>query len=129
MSKITNAMIMEALNGINKKLDAIDHRVTTLEGKSKPSTSTKGKAEKTAKAVSTDIKDDEPKKDSNGNYIWASYKAKRKDYCYAVATKGEALSCYKNGKKVVDFSDIEEEYNKAKAEFSKKYTYIKKADR
>ena len=128
MSKITNAMIMEALNGINKKLDAIDNRVTTLEGKSKPTVSTKGNA-KTAKAVSTDIKDYEPKKDSNGNYIWASYKAKRKDYCYAVATKGEALSCYKNGKKVAEFADIEEDYNKAKAEFSKKYTYIKKADR
>lgn len=129
MSKITNAMLMEAINSINTKLGAIEERVSSLEGKSKPTTSTKGKAEKTAKAVSTDLKDYEPKKDSNGNYIWASYKAKRKDYCYAVATKGEALGCYKNGKKVCEFADIEADYNKAKAEFSKKYIYIKKADR
>ena len=115
MSKITNAMIMEALNGINNKIDAISKRVDTLEGKSAKPTTSKGNA-KTAKAVSTDIKDYEPKKDSNGNYIWNSYKAKRKDYCYAVATKGEALSCYKDGKKVAEFADIEKDYNKAKEE-------------
>ena len=131
MSRITNAMLMEAINGINKKIDAIENRVSTLEGKSKPSTSSKGKAEKTSttKGYSTDIKDYEPKKGADGNYIWASYKAKRKDYCYAIATNGKALGCYENGKKVVDFSDIEEAYNKAKADFGKKYTYIKKADR
>ena len=128
MSKITNAMLMEAINGINAKFDTLSKRVDALEGKSKPTVSAKGNS-KTAKAVSTNIADYEPKKDSNGNYIWASYKAKRKDYCYAVATNGEALSCYKNGKKVAEFADIEEAYNKAKAEFTAKYTYIKKADR
>jgi len=129
MSKITNAMILEALNSINGKLDAIDKRVTTLEsGKSKPTTSGKGTS-KVAKGYSTDIKDYEPKKSADGHYNWSSYKAKRTDYCYAVATKGEALGCYKDGKKVVDFSDIEADFNKAKAEFGKKYKYIKVSDR
>ena len=129
MSRITNAQLMEAINGINSKLDAIDKRVTTLEGgKSKPTTSNKGKAEQ-SKLYSTAIKDYEPKKGKDGNYIWASYKAKRTDYCYAVATKGKALSCYEKGEKVVEFADIEKEFYKAKDEFSKKYTYIKKADR
>lgn len=130
MSKtITNAMLLEAINNINKSITSLEKRVSTLEGgKSKPSTSSKGSAEK-SKGYSTNLADYEPKKDSNGNYIWASYKAKRKDYCYAVATKGEALSCYKDGNKVAEFADIEADYNKAKEEFSKKYAYIKKADR
>lgn len=131
MSKITNAMLMEAINGINNKIDAISKRVDTLEGKSKPTASSKGKAEKSAttKGYSTKITDYEPKKGADGHYVWVSYKAKRKDYCYAVATKGEALGCYKNGKKVAEFADIEADYNKAKAEFDKKYPYTKKADR
>ena len=132
MSKITNAMILEALNSINSKLDAIDKRVTTLEsGKSKPTASAKGNAvaTKVAKGYSTDIKDYEPKKSKDGNYNWASYKAKRTDYCYAVATEGKALGCYEKGVKVVDFKDIESAFNKAKADFTKKYKYVKVADR
>ena len=131
MSKITNAMILEALNSINSKLDAIDGRVSKLEGKSKPTASAKGKAVATtvAKGYSTDIKDYEPKKSADGNYNWSSYKAKRTDYCYAVATDGKALGCYEKGVKVVDFKDIETAFNKAKADFSKKYKYVKVADR
>ena len=129
MSKITNAMILEALNSINSKLDAIDQRVTTLEsGKSKPTTSGKGTS-KVAKGYSTDIKDYEPKKSKDGNYNWTSYKSKRTDYCYAVATEGKALGCYEKGVKVVDFKDIETAFNKAKAEFTKKYKYVKVANR
>ena len=131
MSKITNAMLMEAINNINSKLTSIESRVTTLEngGKSKPTTSSKGKSEKPSTAYSTNIKDYEPKKSADGNYVWASYKAKRTDYCYAVATKGKALGCYEKGVKVVEFSEIEEAFNKAKTDFSAKYVYIKKADR
>ena len=137
--RITNEMIMEALNGINTKLGSIEDRVNKLEkgAKAVPSvkgkgnataTATSAKAEKSAK-FSTNLKDYEPKKSADGNYNWASYKAKRKDYCYAVATKGQALGCYVNGKKVFDYADIEEAYNKAKEQFNKKFVYKKVADR
>ena len=45
MSKITNAMLMEALNGINAKFDTLNARVTALEEnrKSKPTNAYKGK--------------------------------------------------------------------------------------
>ena len=132
MSKTTiNTQILEALANLNKRLDTIDERLTTLEnGKSKPTTSAKGKAEKTVKLFSVDIKDYEPKKDESGNYIWQSYKKNRTRFCYAVATEGKAYGCYdKDGNKICEFADIEKAYNKAKDDFSKKYTYIKKADR
>lgn len=132
MSKtITNAQILEAINNISKQFDSLNKRVEALEGKSKPSNSAKGKAEKpsTTKGFSTDLKDYEPKKAADGNYNWSSYKAKRTDYCYAVATKGEALGCYKDGVKVVEFDDIKEAFNKAKAEFTANYKYVKVADR
>lgn len=144
MSKITNAMLMEAINGINTKLDAIDKRVTTLEkGKSKPTTSAKGKPSATAtptvkvSGFSTNIKDYEPKK-VDGFYKWGkktdtiksrNYRAMMVAYCYAVATKGEALGCYKDGKKVCDFDDIKEAYYKAQADFKATYKYTKVADR
>ena len=137
--RITNEMIMEALNGINSKLSSIEDRVNKLEKGAKAVPSVKGKgnatasakAEKTEKSAkySTKISDYEPKKSADGNYNWASYNAKRKDYCYAVATKGQALDCYVNGKKVFDFKDIEDAYKKAKEQFSKKFVYKKVADR
>lgn len=97
------------------------------------------KAEKTTKVqpkaeklFSTDIKDYEPKA-QDGNYAWASYKAQRSHYCYAVATDGH---CDKNphGSKwaaegnAVDYSP-EGKYYKAKAEFEATYKYITKANR
>lgn len=159
MSKtITNAQILEAINNISKQFDSLNKRVEALEGKSKPSNSSKGNPNKSVlsdveqavvildpnspyakelverekratKGFSTDLKDYEPKKAADGNYNWASYKAKRTDYCYAVATKGEALGCYKDGVKVVEFDDIKEAFNKAKAEFTANYKYVKVADR
>ena len=130
------ANIMKSVEGIDSRLGSIEDRVTKLEKGNKAVPSVKGKgnatasakAEKTAK-FSTNIKDYEPKKGADGHYIWVSYKAKRKDYCYAVATKGQALGCYANGKKVCDFDDIAEAYNKAKAQFDKKFPYTKKSDR
>lgn len=134
--RITNEMIMEALNGINSKLGSIEDRVSKLEKGAKAVPSVKGKGNATASAkaeksakFSTNLKDYEPKKSADGNYNWASYKAKRKDYCYAVATKGQALGCYVNGKKVFDYADLEDAYNKAKEQFSKKFVYKKVADR
>ena len=134
--RITNEMIMEALNGINTKLGSIEDRVSKLEKGAKAVPSVKGKGNATASAkaensakYSTNLKDYEPKKGADGHYIWVSYKAKRKDYCYAVATKGQALGCYEKGKKVCDFDEIADAYNKAKAQFDKKFPYTKKSDR
>ena len=120
--------MMNTLEEVNTKITSIDERVTALEKGKKPTNSGKGSS-KEEKLFSTDIKDYEPKKDKEGNFIWRSYKAKATDYCYAVATKGKALGCYVNGEKVYDFKDIEVAYNKAKADFKAKYKYIKKADR
>ena len=128
--------IMNSVAGINERLGSIEDRVNKLEKGSKAVPSVKGKGNSTASAkaeksakYSTSIKDYEPKKSADGHYIWVSYKAKRKDYCYAVATNGKALGCYENGKKVCDFEDITDAYNKAKAQFDKKFPYTKKSDR
>lgn len=87
---------------------------------------------------STKLSDYEPKKKDN-NYIWGKpsdtiksghYMAMQKAYCYAVATKGKAITsdeCYKLGIEV-DFSE-NGAYGKAKAQFKAKYIYTKKADR
>lgn len=94
---------------------------------------------KTTKATkySTSLKDYEPKKGSDGHYIWGrktdtvkskNYLAMQKAYCYAVATKGQAITsdeCYKLGIEV----DYDKSYNKAKAEFKKKYVYVAKGGR
>ena len=86
---------------------------------------------------STSIKDYEPKKGADGHYIWGrktdtvkskNYLAMQKAYCYAVATKGKALTsdeCHKLGLEV----DYEVAYNKAKADFRKKYVYVAKKER
>ena len=119
--KVTLSEIMEALNNINSRLDALENR---------PSTTVKEvKGKGSAKLFSTELKDYEPKKDANGNYIWQSYKNQRSKYCYSVATKGKATSSYKDGEKVYDDFSENSPYYKAKAQFEKKYKYIKKADR
>ena len=96
----------------------------------------KTEAPKTTK-YSTSIKDYEPKKDADGYYIWGrktdtvkskNYLAMQKAYCYAVATKGKAITsdeCYKLGIDV----NYDEAYNKAKADFKKKYVYVAKSNR
>lgn len=99
---------------------------------------TKGRGSATVTKYSTKLADYEPKKKDN-NYIWGKktdtikskhYIAMQKAYCYAVATKGKAITsdeCYKLGIEV-DYSE-NGAYGKAKAEFKKKYVYIKKAER
>ena len=86
---------------------------------------------------STAIKDYEPKKGNDGYYIWGrktdtvksrNYLAMQKAYCYAVATKGAAITsdeCYKLGIEV----DYDKAYNKAKESFKKKYVYVAKENR
>ena len=87
---------------------------------------------------STKLTDYAPKK-VDGFYKWGkktdtiksqNYRAMQIAYCYAVATKGKAISsdeCYKMGIQV-DYAEGSA-YAKAKESFKKKYVYIKKADR
>ena len=103
-------------------------RGTANEGKTK---------EKEATKYSTSLKDYEPKKGEDGHYIWGKkndtvkskhYRAMQTAYCYAVATKGQALT----SKECLDLGltvDYEKAYNKAKADFKKKYVYVAKNDR
>ena len=79
---------------------------------------------KSIKKFSVDLKDYEPKKDKDGFYNFASYKACQKKFCYAVATNGLS-NCYT---KSVDIN-FDGAYAKAKAEFKKAYVYTKLADR
>lgn len=86
---------------------------------------------------STALKDYEPKKGNDGHYIWGrktdtvkskNYLAMQKAYCYAVATKGKAITsdeCYKFGIEI----KYDGAYNKAKEEFKKKYVYVAKGSR
>ena len=98
---------------------------------------TKTTKTKQAAKYSTALKDYEPKKGADGHYIWGrktdtvkskNYRAMQTAYCYAVATKGKAITsgeCVKLGIEV----DYENAYNKAKAEFKKKYVYVAKKER
>ena len=92
---------------------------------------------KQATKYSTSLKDYEPTKGADGHYIWGrktdtvkskNYLAMQKAYCYAVATKGQAITsneCYKLGIEI----DYDKSYNKAKADFKKKYVYVAKGER
>ena len=76
------------------------------------------------------IKDFEPKKDADGNYNWRSYECTRTRYCYYVATNGE-LEKNPYGTKWQGKIDYTENgaYKKAKAQFEKKYKYVRLSDR
>jgi hypothetical protein len=79
------------------------------------------------------IADFEPKgsKTKEGYMNWSSYKSQRTKYCYFVATNGDVKDGNVFGTKwygKVDFSE-NSKYYKAKAQYEKKYHYIKKADR
>ena len=99
----------------------------------------RGTANEAPKAkYSTKLSDYEPKK-VDGFYKWGkktdtiksrNYLAMQKAYCYAVVTKGQAVTsdeCYKLGIEV-DYSE-NGAYGKAKAKFREKFVYIKNADR
>ena len=87
---------------------------------------------KAEKLFSTDIKDYEPKA-QDGNYAWASYKAQRSHYCYAVATDGNCVANPYGSKWAADGNAVDYspngKYYKAKAEFEATYKYITKANR
>ena len=99
----------------------------------------KGRGSKTETTkYSMKLADYEPKK-VDGFYKWGkktdtiksrNYRAMQIAYCYAVATKGQAISsdeCFKMNLEV-DFTEGGA-YAKAKAEFKKKYAYTKISDR
>ena len=140
MSKITNEMLLAAINNVNSELTTLKVEVknlkadvTTLKGgngkSAKPTVSTKSAS---PKLFSTKVEDYEPKKDADGNYNWKSYKASRTRFCYAVATNGVLV---KNpygtdwGKtNTVDYSK-NSPYYKAKAQFEKKFKYVTLSNR
>ena len=108
----------------------------TTSTKTGKKSSAKKTATKTAKvevkAISTKLADFEPCtfKDS-GNYVWGGargYKAMRSAYCYAKQTKGQARNLA-DAKKLGFEIDFDKAWNKAKAEFEKKYVYVKAEDR
>ena len=87
---------------------------------------------KAEKLFSTNIEDYEPKA-QDGNYSWASYKAQRSKYCYAVATDGNCVanpygSTWAANGGTVDYSPNGKYYT-AKAEYEATYKYITKANR
>ena len=106
--------------------------IATACGSAKPATSAKAEKAPAAKKTSAKssaksapatkssnkVADFEPKKDSDGNYNYKSWKTCRRNY---VSNKvGKDLT-----KEWMDY----EEFCKAAAPFDKKFPYVKKADR
>lgn len=121
MTKREKEFAMFLANAVVEAMKATSANPVSAKKGRKSATANEGKH-------SMKLADYEPKK-NDGFYNWASYKAKRTDYCYAVATNGKYLGCYENGKKVVEFADIEKKYYEAKKAFEKKFVYIKKENR
>ena len=84
-----------------------------------------------AKQKKLTIKDFEPKAQGS-NYNWKSYCSNRTKYCYFVATKGGVTDGKLFGTKFYQKEWSEEfasAYAKAKADFEKKFHYVKLEDR
>lgn len=105
----------------------------SAEGRKSANEGTSSAKQKNATSKKLTIADFEPNgsKTAKGYTNWSSYKAQRTKYCYFVATDGEV----KDGKVFgtpwygkVDFSE-NSKYYKAKAQYEKKYKYVKVADR
>lgn len=110
----------------------------TTEGRKSANEGTSSAMQKKTSTKKTEsskltIKDFEPRgsKCKEGYMNWNSYNSQRTKYCYFVATNGEV----KDGKVFgtpwygkVDFSE-NSKYYKAKAQYEKKYHYIKVEDR
>ena len=105
----------------------------STEGRKSANEGTSSATQKTATSKKLTIADFEPKgsKLNDGYTNWRSYKAQRTKYCYFVATNGEVKDGNVFGTKwygKVDFSE-NSKYYKAKAQYEKKFKYIKVADR
>lgn len=134
--RITNNELMEAIMNLNNTLSSLEERVTKLESgsssakkntsaKSAPKTSSKKSSAKSApkstKSSKVNLADFEPKKDADGHYNWASYKACRRRYVEEVS--GKTL----HGK---DGEWLEgETFKKLAKPFEEAYKYVKKSDR
>ena len=111
----------------------------TTKATSTKTVSKKTSAKKTAPVTETkskkntmSITDFEPCKfKDSDNYVWGGvkgYKAMRSAYCYAKQTDGKARNLAEAQKLGVQI-DFDKAWNKAKAEFEKKYAYVKAEDR
>ena len=105
----------------------------STKGRKSANEGTTSAKQKKATSTKLTIADFEPKgsKSKEGYMNWSSYKSQRTKYCYFVATNGEV----KDGKVFgtpwygkVDFSE-KGAFAKAKAQYNKKFHYIKVEDR
>lgn len=149
--------LCKTVNELNDRVTTLEEAKTTTKSAPKARKSATTKATKTAKTTTKTtpkksapttkeepkkkltLKDFEPKKYDDGHYRWGmksdgfnqkSYMGMRKAYCVYKATNGE----YMDSKKAyaagirIDYSEGGA-YAKAKAEFEKKFKYVKKEDR
>lgn len=137
MTKKEKEFALFLANAVVEAMKATTANPKTANEGRKSATPNEDKKTETAK-YSMKLADYEPKK-VDGFYIWGKktdtikskhYMAMQKAYCYAVATKGKAITsdeCFKMGIEV-DYAEGSA-YAKAKETFKKKFVYIKKADR
>lgn len=130
MARTTNKEIMELLVNINNTLSSLEERVSNLENGTSTSSKTSLKSQKKApkstpksapKSSKVNLADFEPKKDKDGYYNWASYKACRRRYVETVSGK---ILHGKDG----EWLDGEAFKNYAK-DFDKVYKYVKLENR
>ena len=128
---IAKAVVTALKENTEYSQPSAEGRKSANEGTS--SSSSKKTSTKKSLTSKLTIADFEPKgsKCKEGYMNWSSYKSQRTKYCYFVATNGEV----KDGKVFgtpwygkVDFSE-NSKYYKAKAQYEKKYHYIKKENR
>ena len=128
---IANAVVTALKENSSNSQASTEGRKSANEGTSS-ATQKKGTTKKSTTSKLT-IADFEPNGSKlNGGYTnWSSYKAQRTKYCYFVATNGEVVDGKVFGTPwygKVDFSE-NSKYYKAKAQYEKKFHYIKKEDR
>jgi hypothetical protein len=139
MTKKEKEFAMFLANAVVEAMKATSATPVSANKGRKSATANEGKKTATPTTkYSTKLADYEPKK-VDGFYKWGkktdtiksrNYRAMQIAYCYAVATKGQAISsdeCLNLGIEV-DYSE-NGAYGKAKAQFKKKFVYTKKADR
>lgn len=126
---IANAVVTALKENSTNSQPSAEGRKSANEGTSS-AMQKKGSTKKSTTSKLT-IKDFEPKAQGT-NYNWESYCSNRTKYCYFVATNGAITDGKIFGTKFYQKEWSEEfasAYAKAKAEFGKKYHYVKKADR
>ena len=101
--------------------------------KDTPKPATKSSPKKnTPKSKGVDIMDFEPCKfKGTDNYVWGGakgYKTMRSAYCYACQTDGKAKNLAEAHKLGIQI-DFDKTWKKSKAEFEKKFHYVKAEDR